>query len=582
MKYDDDDAMMNTKKRKATESNNKRPLFCVVRRDYANPRSSNSYYHDVEGERVVDVCITRDDASEVAFSIVTNTAEFKAWAKRDLRKGALSYSTADEPYHRRLCHRSKLIDIYVKELTFAAMEEYCIEHPSEAKYLRELVARAKAKAAELGFCLLGDEGGNKKKCRDEIGWKGASSKGVAKRTCVEDGKSLNEDAELAKKYKKKVVDDAIKKYQRALHPELAGDPPGLPTDRKLWTLQILGVPLPSHGETYDVEEAVKYIQKFPKRSQERGAVIELMLEGGYLQVKRTLLYKLLRRSENSNEKPPSESVTKKQHIGLGYEGDFVRPGIRQCIAWKGKIVLSVIPVTFCQRDSAWPGCGHRPCGQSTRMFHFDLQEHLRNTSPQFIDICSLVGNSDMYSRVGSASTLEHSISLPTDIPQCMHMQDPRMYPECHPFSRVCKRRGETRMTLILNRRKYMGHTEKRVSKLYFDPAKYPPPSNPVAFDSIVFGHLRNYIENAAENYGSPVNCNGGKSNDRLFRCRFWPRGETKERWSCNHSHGCTLSFRVSWDEFGYFIDLNRNEWDTHNNGCGWHSCLTRNPKCLGI
>ena len=246
------------------------------------------------------------------------------------------------------------------------MEEYCIEHPSEAKYLRELVARAKAKAAELGFCLLGDEGGNKKKCRDEIGGKGASSEGVAKRARVEDGKSLNEDAELAKKYKKKVVDDAIKKYQRAL-------PPGLPADRKLWTLEILGVPLPSHGETHDVEEAIKHIQKFPKRSQERGAVIELMLEGGYLQVKRTLLYKLLRRSENSNETPPSESVTKKQQIGLGYEGYAVRPGIRKCIAWKGKIVLSVIPVTFCQRDSAWPGCGHRPCDQSKRMFHFDLQ-----------------------------------------------------------------------------------------------------------------------------------------------------------------------------------------------------------------
>ena len=107
---------MNTK-RKATKPNNKRPLFCVVRRDYANPRSQPPYHNEDLGERVVDVCITRDDASEVAFSIVTNTAEFKAWAKGDLRRLAPSYSTADEPYHRRLCHRSKLIDIYVKELT---------------------------------------------------------------------------------------------------------------------------------------------------------------------------------------------------------------------------------------------------------------------------------------------------------------------------------------------------------------------------------------------------------------------------------------------------------------------------------
>ena len=82
--------------------------------------------------------------------------------------------------------------------------------------MRELVTRAKAKAAELGFSLLDDEGGNKKKCRDEIGGKGASSEGVAKRTCVEDGKSLNEDAELAKKYQKKVVDDAVKKYHNVL------------------------------------------------------------------------------------------------------------------------------------------------------------------------------------------------------------------------------------------------------------------------------------------------------------------------------------------------------------------------------
>jgi hypothetical protein len=470
------------------------------------------------------------------------------------------------------------------------MEKYCAEHPSEAEYLRELLARAKAKATELGVSLLTDDAGPRKRKR-KISGKGASAEGVAKGTSADDGKSPEylEDNKLRKQHEEKVMDDALKKYKRVLHPELAEpNPPGLP-ERKLWTLDILGVPLPSHGETYDVEEAIKHIRKFPKRSQERGAVIELMLEGGYLRVKRTLLYKLLRRSENSKETPPSELITKEQQIGLSYEGDFVRPSIRDLVKWKGRIVLSVIPVTYHQYDNAWPGDG------CLDMFRFNLQDYLKNTSTQFIDICSLVGNSDMYSRVqlgsepteplGSGPT-EHTISssyCPAGIPKSILRQDYREYPINHNFARVCRSRGISRMTLILDRRKDGYWPEKkRVTKLYFDPGKYPPPNNANGTcDSIVFGHLRNYIENAAENYGSPVNCICSKTNYRLFRCRYWPRGKMM-RFPSRSRSSCTFFFRVSWDEFGYFIDLNGKEHWLHNNGCGWHSCLTHNPKCLGI
>ncbi len=71
-------------------------------------------------------------------------------------------------------------------------------------------------------------------------------------------------------------------------------------------LKALGVvSLPAKGKKYNLEEALDQILKFPYNSSERGAVIKLLCEGGYAGIKKSQLYKCMKRA---NEKLKNETA----------------------------------------------------------------------------------------------------------------------------------------------------------------------------------------------------------------------------------------------------------------------------------
>jgi hypothetical protein len=200
-------------------------------------------------------------------------------------------------------------------------------------------------------------------------------------------------------------------------------------------------------------------------------------------------------------------------------------------------------------------------------------------------MCSIIGNSDFASKQAAAIPSPH-----------------KSQPDTQNWYEMCKKEGLT--AVEYDRCKYENHrSSERITKLYFEPAKYPPPKGKRdETDEIVFCRLRDYIQNAAELCGSPVVCNGGFHKDEVrFQCRHWHRRiEGKERAEMPdhvhkrrrrgqrsyNKHSCTFAFTVKWDRLGYYILINNKERSVtavfppngsfprkvHNCGCGWHCC----------
>jgi hypothetical protein len=304
-------------------------------------------------------------------------------------------------------------------------------------------------------------------------------------------------------------------------------------------LLALGLSLPPRGGKCDTEDAVKQILKLPKKSTERGAAIKLICKGGYISLSQAAFYKRIQGAENQkNGTTPQPKPNEVASLGLGYEGDFLQWDIRHVVKWKGSIVLSVIPACDAEQPTYGP--------------------------LQTIDICSIIGNSDFASKRAAAAPAPWDSSPPWD--------------PTKNWQEMCKKEGLT--AVEYDRRKYENHRlSERITKLYFEPAKYPPPKgewdDP---DYIVFGYLKDYIQNAAELCGSPVVCNGGNYEAR-FQCRHWYRKiEGKERAEMPdlgphvhvhkrrrrgqrsyNKHSCTFAFTVKWDRLGYYILINNKE-----------------------
>lgn len=145
---------------------------------------------------------------------------------------------------------------------------------------------------------------------------------------------------------------------------------------------------------------------------------------------------------------------------------------------------------------------------------------------------------------------------------------------------------------------YLGHAfedndlhvkgRHRISKLYFstNTNDYPPPRNLKdgggSSMNANFQKLKYYIQTRAHACGSPVICNGGnnKFNCKDFVCKNDNRRRKKNAPGENEEKGrqyetwmrCPFTFRVCWDEIGYYIPLLTNWGSLHNNGCSWHCC----------
>lgn len=215
----------------------------------------------------------------------------------------------------------------------------------------------------------------------------------------------------------------------------------------------------------------------------------------------------------------------------------------------GRIILDLHPVSFSEEDNEKVSAA------------FD-------NGTLAIDICNLIGNTDLGRKLKP--------NQPTEIH--LMLQDPTRYSELSSFRQLCRKKNLP--PLEHNTSYNLYDLRKRLSKLYFSPSEYPPPSDiHEAPDSIIFGRLRNYIKSASEIGGSPVVSVGCSNlNERRFKCKYWYRRQehmSPPEYSTRRAYNlysCTFSFTVEWNKYGYYIPLLRERDTVENLGCAWHCC----------
>ena len=121
--------------------------------------------------------------------------------------------------------------------------------------------------------------------------------------------------------------------------------------------------------------------QFPTRLKERGAVIKAMVGKSFVS-RRTTLYDIIQNEERGMNKSPitqAKSAQGTRNLGLGYQGTYAKWNIRHTVSQNGSIVLSLIPV---RTTATIDYCGERI-------------PYLDHTTPQTIDLCLFIGNTDI-------------------------------------------------------------------------------------------------------------------------------------------------------------------------------------------
>ena len=315
--------------------------------------------------------------------------------------------------------------------------------------------------------------------------------------------------------------------------------------RKLNAKPTITIPRPAKGCIYTDEEQWNIIKKYPKGSPERREAIRLMTQEHYVKSESTLYRHLKKSEDNERDKmiqqlPPS-TLYDASTLGLGYQGDYIRPNIRGVVNWKGSICLTVIPVSFAESDN---------------------MDSLDMSRSHYIDICKVIGNSDQVEQC-----------LPK-LYDCMQGDSLNAPYNLH-FTQLCQEKRILPLKWIKLSR---DEKRRRITKLYFPPSKYPPPTSDNTEHKTMLGHLRNYIEKSAETGQSPVVCSGDNAQQKRFRCKYMykrrmqPESEKVLRWHPYNEHSCTFTFVIRWDKYGYYIPLLENPYQDNNSGCAWHCC----------
>ena len=316
----------------------------------------------------------------------------------------------------------------------------------------------------------------------------------------------------------------------------------------------LTIPQPANGVHYTNEEAIAIIMQYPKGSNERGRVRQMMVARHFVSSRSTLCrhVKQFEDNESVREKPkPPRNVTDPREVGLGYDGDYIRENIRHVVKWKGRIVLPLIPISF----------------EEIEAMQAPATSNLAN-----VDVCAFIGNTDLVSKSehGRSENIAQDSTMGNDRND-RNVGPPRFAPN---FAQLCedKKLPALKWDWSPNERK-----KKRIARLYFSPIEFPPPVDGTR-DNIICGHLRNLIEKAAEAGHSPVVCIGSSDNQKLFRCKRWyrrtgtPDSERLFPWRPYNIHSCTFTFLLKWDGYGYYIPLLQDHLRERNMGCAWHCC----------
>lgn len=128
-------------------------------------------------------------------------------------------------------------------------------------------------------------------------------------------------------------------------------------------------------------------------------------------------------------------------------------------------------------------------------------------------------------------------------------------------------------------------------RLYFSPNDFPPPAKGTTNIGQCpgFESLRVYIRLQAAKCGSPVICDGKGPSSRIFRCCNCRDGKEKVTLKRKRegdgkqkqSYACNFHFFVKWDEYGFYIHLNKYQSQAHlplplsTVGYPYHSCAPR-------
>ena len=340
---------------------------------------------------------------------------------------------------------------------------------------------------------------------------------------------------------------------------------------RLATLPV--VPL-KKGETYTTQEIVDHIKILPKRSKERAAAISTVIESGNAKIGRTKIYKCLNEGErdaawvaDAETIAKSKEPTDIMNLGIQYEGSHIGVGLlNKDLKWRGSIVLNLCQVRF--RDNlAEYRREYKLVGSKSYVeqgvdpsLHHIVKRVLGSDNEGLlpIDICQLLGNSDIVQKIPEGATSED-------------LDEMWLSTDASAFDELRKRYNLPRLHWFTER---FSIRELRIGKLYFSEREYPSPSKVKSEQGskIIWNRLKSYIEYMANLGGSPVVCTGGSSKcEKRFKCK----ASYRKRKGKGESKPCIFNFTVKWDEHGYYIHLLSGSRRYCNNGCAWHSCAKK-------
>ena len=227
------------------------------------------------------------------------------------------------------------------------------------------------------------------------------------------------------------------------------------------------------GTTYTTEEIVDHIKILPKRSTERASAINSVIKSGSANIGRTKIYECLSEAEkdaawdvDTETIEKSKVPTDIMSLGLYYEGCHIDVRLRdKDLRWRGGIVLNLTPIRFCDNKSM----SRRVCklvGSKSYLkqrvdpsLHHIVKEVLSSNVATIIpiDICQLIGNSDIVERIPEGATSE-------DVDKMW------LVPA---FRKLCQKYNLPQLHWCTARFRIQ---ELRIKKLYFSSLDYPPPS----------------------------------------------------------------------------------------------------------
>ena len=248
-----------------------------------------------------------------------------------------------------------------------------------------------------------------------------------------------------------------------------------------------------------------------ERSKERAAAISAVIESGNAKIGRTKGYECLNEAERDAAwLADTDTIAKStepadiMNLGIQYEGSHIEACLHdKDLRWRGSIVLNLMQVRFCnnlsecRREYKLVGSKSYVEQDVDHSLHHIVKRVLGSDDKGRlpIDICQLLGNSDIVQRIPEEATSE-------DLD--------KMWLSTHDstFGELRKRCNLPRLYWFTER---FSIWELKIGKLYFSEWEYPPPSKVKSEQGskIIWSRLKSYIEYMANLGGSPVVCAGG-------------------------------------------------------------------------